>query len=52
MDRVWQLETDTFQDTPGFVFAPITEVVGPGEDATALHPEIQRQAANIRTDLD
>src|SRR5439155_16085749 len=23
MDRVWQLEIDTFQDTPGFVFAPI-----------------------------
>ena len=52
MDRVWQLETDTFQDTPGFVFAPITEVVEPTEDPTALHPEIQRQAANIRTDLD
>src|SRR5262249_55187140 len=23
MDRVWQLETATFQGTPGFVFAPI-----------------------------
>ncbi|HEV3004368.1 MAG TPA: patatin-like phospholipase family protein, partial [Pirellulales bacterium] len=52
MDRVWQLETETFQGTPGFVFAPITELVGPSEDATALHPEIQRQAAKIRTDLD
>jgi predicted acylesterase/phospholipase RssA len=52
MDRVWQLEIDTFQDTPGFVFAPITEVVEQAEDPTALHPEIQRQAANIRTDLD
>ena len=52
MDRVWQLETETFHDTPGFVFAPITEVVEPAEDPTALHPEIQRQAANIRTDLD
>src|SRR5262249_13680968 len=29
MDRVWQLETDTFQGTPGFVFAPMTEVVSP-----------------------
>jgi len=48
MDRVWQLE----KDTPGFVFAPITEVVEPTEDPTALHPEIQRQAAHIRTDLD
>ena len=52
MDRVWQLENETFQDTPGFVFAPITEVVEPAEDPTALHPEIQRQAAHIRTDLD
>ena len=52
MDRVWQLETETFQDARGFVFAPITEVVEPAEDPTALHPEIQRQAANIRTDLD
>jgi predicted acylesterase/phospholipase RssA len=52
MDRVWQLETETFQDTFGFVFARITDVVGPHEDPTALHPEVQRQAANIRTDLD
>jgi predicted acylesterase/phospholipase RssA len=52
MDRVWQLETETFRDTRGFVFAPITEVVEPAEDSTALHPEIQRQAARIRTDLD
>lgn len=52
MDRVWQLEIETFHDTPGFVFAPITEVVESAEDPTAAHPEIQRQAANIRTDLD
>jgi predicted acylesterase/phospholipase RssA len=52
MDRVWQLETETFQDSPSFVFAPITEVVEPAEDSTALHPEIQRQAVNIRTDFD
>jgi predicted acylesterase/phospholipase RssA len=52
MDRVWQLENETFHGTPGFVFAPITEVVEPAEDANALHPEIQRQVANIRTDLD
>jgi hypothetical protein len=52
MDRVWQLEIDTFQDAQGFVFAPITEVVEPAEDATALHPEIQHQVARIRTDLD
>src|SRR5262249_32939453 len=52
MDRVWQLEKETFHDTPGFVFAPITDVVEQVEDATALHPEIQRQLAHIRTDLD
>jgi hypothetical protein len=52
MDRVWQLEKETFEDTPGFVFAPVTEVVDPHEDPTAPHPEIQRQAAHIRTDLD
>jgi predicted acylesterase/phospholipase RssA len=52
MDRVWQLESDNFQDTFGFVFARATDVAGPHEDATALHPEVQRQTANIRTDLD
>lgn len=52
MDRVWQLENDTFAGAEGFVFAPITDVVDPHEDPTALHPEIQHQAANIRTDLD
>jgi hypothetical protein len=52
MDRVWQLEIETFAGTPGFVFAPITEVVDKAEDPTALHPEIQRQIAGIRTDLD
>ena len=52
MDRVWQLESEAIAETPGFVFARITEVVEPGTDPTALHPEIQRQTANIRTDLD
>jgi predicted acylesterase/phospholipase RssA len=52
MDRVWQLEIDTFTGTPGFVFAPISKVVEPQEDPTAAHPEIQRRAAEIRTDLD
>jgi predicted acylesterase/phospholipase RssA len=52
MDRVWQLETDTFNGTPGFVFAPISKVVAADEDPTALHPEVQRMATNIRTDLD
>ncbi len=52
MDRVWQLEIETFAGTPGFVFAPITEVIDPAEDPTALHAEVQRQVATIRTDLD
>jgi predicted acylesterase/phospholipase RssA len=52
MDRVWQLETENFQDTFGFVFARVSDVVGAHEDATALHAEVQRQVANIRTDLD
>jgi predicted acylesterase/phospholipase RssA len=52
MDRVWLLECENFQDTFGFVFARITDVVTPREDATALHPEVQRQTANVRTDLD
>jgi hypothetical protein len=52
MDRVWQLEVDTFAGTPGFVFAPISKVIEREEDPTALHPEVQRMTANIRTDLD
>jgi len=52
MDRVWQLENETFKDTPGFVFARITDVVEPEQDPTALHPEIQRRLPSIRTDLD
>jgi predicted acylesterase/phospholipase RssA len=52
MDRVWQLENENFQDTFGFVFARITDIVGQHEDAAALHPEVQRQVADIRTDLD
>ncbi len=52
MDRVWQLENETFQDTPGFAFARITDLVDPEQDPTAPHPELQRQLASIRTDLD
>src|SRR5262249_32821974 len=47
MDRVWQLEMETFQDTPGYIFAALTRIVEPHEDPTALHPEVQRQVANI-----
>jgi predicted acylesterase/phospholipase RssA len=52
MDRVGQLENETFGSTPGFVFARITDRVDPADDPTALHPEIQRQVSCIRTDLD
>jgi predicted acylesterase/phospholipase RssA len=52
MDRVWQLENENFEDTFGFVFARFTDIATPHEDATALHPEVQRQTAGIRTDLD
>ncbi len=52
MDRVWQLENETFSDTSGFLFARITDRVEPHDDPTALHVEIQRQLVNIRTDFD
>jgi hypothetical protein len=52
MDRVWQLESEFFGNTPGVVFIPITDVVRPGTDPHAIDPEIQRQAARMRTDLD
>jgi hypothetical protein len=52
MDRVWQLEVNTFAGTPGFVFAPINKVVEHAEDPTALHPEVQRMVVDIRTDMD
>jgi hypothetical protein len=38
MDRVWQLEMETFLGTPGFVFSPMTNIVEPAEDPTALPP--------------
>ncbi len=52
MDRVWQLELEAFANTPGVLFAPITEIVESSQDRWAPHPEIQRQAARMRTDLD
>lgn len=52
MDRVWQLEMEVFENTPGVLFFPISEVIDPSRDRTALDKEIQRQTARIRTDLD
>jgi predicted acylesterase/phospholipase RssA len=52
MDRVNQLELEAFADTSGAVFFPITRIVEPAQDPKAIHPDIQRQVALIRTDLD
>ncbi|MEZ6071564.1 MAG: patatin-like phospholipase family protein [Pirellulales bacterium] len=52
MDRVWQLEVDQFRAEPDFVFAPMYSTVFQADDPHALEPELQRQAINIRTDLD
>ncbi|MFV2067411.1 MAG: patatin-like phospholipase family protein [Pirellulales bacterium] len=52
MDRVWQLELEAFANTPGVFSIPIATVVQRCQDPLAPHPEIQRQAARIRTDLD
>ena len=52
MDRVYQLEMDLFERSSGSLFIPITQVVSQKQDAYAPHPEIQRQASLIRTDMD
>jgi len=52
MDRVWQLELEAFENSPGVLFFPMTDIVQPSQDRFAPHPEIQRQVARIRTDLD
>ncbi|MDA7864533.1 hypothetical protein N9B24_00250 [bacterium] len=52
MDRVCQLEMDSFERSSGSLFVPITQIVTQGQDSYAPHPEIQRQAALIRTDMD
>lgn len=52
MNCVWQLEKETFEDLPGFIFACSNDIVAPSEDRHAMHPEVQRQVTRIRTDLD
>ncbi|QDV61470.1 patatin-like phospholipase family protein [Crateriforma conspicua] len=52
MDRVNQLELESFRYTPGVLFFPITHVVQQTEDSHAPHPEIQHHASLIRTDMD
>ncbi|MGI9470521.1 MAG: patatin-like phospholipase family protein [Rubripirellula sp.] len=52
MDRVWQLEKEHFAKSTDYVFAPITRIVTPEEDGTAMHPEVQIQISKVRTDMD
>ncbi|TWU13366.1 Patatin-like phospholipase [Symmachiella macrocystis] len=52
MDRVWQLEGEAFENSPGVLFLPISDIVEKSQDRTAPHPEIQYHAARIRTDMD
>ena len=52
MDRVWQLELEAFENSSGVLFIPMSDVVDRSDDPYAPHPEIQRQAARIRTDYD
>ncbi|MGI9473683.1 MAG: patatin-like phospholipase family protein, partial [Rubripirellula sp.] len=52
MDRVNQLELESFYDTSGVLFFPITQIVEPSQDPLAPHREVQRHAALIRTDMD
>lgn len=52
MDRVWQLEKETFENLPGCLFASINDTVSPSEDRSALPMAIQRQVSRIRTDMD
>ncbi|WP_165246383.1 patatin-like phospholipase family protein [Paludisphaera soli] len=51
-DRVGQLEKQKFQDDPRFLFVAALDRVSPDEDPTALHPVVQTEVANIRTDID
>jgi predicted acylesterase/phospholipase RssA len=51
-DRVGQLEQQKFQDDSRFMFVAALDRVDLRDDPTALHPVIQSEVANIRTDLD
>lgn len=52
MDRVWQLEIDSFSNSTGTLRFPITETVDASHDHTAPDLSLQIQAARVRTDLD
>ncbi len=51
-DRVGQLEKQNFQDDSRFLFVAALDHVESRDDPTALHPVIQPEVANIRTDID
>ena len=51
-DRVGQLEKQKFESDRRFLFVTSLDVVDLKDDPTALHPVIQPEVANIRTDLD
>lgn len=51
-DRVGQLELQNFKADPRFFFVTALDLVDVKDDPTALHPVIQPEVANIRTDLD
>ena len=52
MDRVNQLELESFQNAKGVLFFQIDDIVTQDDDPLAPHPEIQRRASLIRTDMD
>lgn len=52
MDRVNQLELESFRGTDNALFFPITDVIPQSRDPYAPHEVIQRNAALIRTDMD
>lgn len=51
-DRVGQLEKQKFEPDHRFLFVTALDVVDLKDDPTAIHPVIQPEVANIRTDLD
>jgi predicted acylesterase/phospholipase RssA len=51
-DRVGRLEKQRFESDHRFLFVPALNLVDLKEDPTAIHPVIQPEVANIRTDID
>ena len=45
MDRVWQLEKEIVGAAPGFLFAPITQSVEPGDDPHARRRSYSSKSA-------